>query len=315
MACFPVALLCTLLAGGYSTQTNMARFTGTWVVKYQHRNFLVLTLRLDHERMSGKLVRPAHFSYDADGDFTKLTRELSEVEVADSVMRDGQLEFSTGSGSNQGGWEMKLIDRDHAELQSRDAAGRVPPWLLQRASPSARVASDWPELNPLSPEIARLQAELTKMADEDQAVRMAIPASLSRMQEVDRTHLPALLRIHRKYGWLKISVAGKESAGRFWLLVQHQNLELQRSWMPEMGHLAAKGEASRQNFALLYDRVMTGEGKPQRWGTQTHCVAGEAVMYPVEDPPNLKARRSALYLTPVSEELNTLTVQCRNSTP
>lgn len=95
---------------------------------------------------------------------------------------------------------MKLIDRDHAEVQPRDAAGRVPPWQLQRASASARVASDWPELHPVSPEIAGLRAELTKMADEDQAVRIAIPASLSRRQEVDRTHLPALLRIHRNYG-------------------------------------------------------------------------------------------------------------------
>jgi hypothetical protein len=315
MTSFRAALLCAFVAGGCSAQTGMAQFEGTWVVKNQHRNFLVLVLRLDHERIAGTLVRPAHFSYDLDGDFTILARDLSEAAVADSVTRAGLLEFSTGSGANQDHWEMKFIDRDHAELQPRDPPGRLPPWRLQRANASARVASDWPELNPVSTEIAALQAELKNMADEDQAVRTAVPASLSRMQEVDRAHLPALLRIHRKYGWLKSSVAGKEAAGRFWLLVQHQNSELQKNWMPEMERLAAKGAVSRQNFALLYDRVMSGEGKPQRWGTQTHCVDGKAVMNPVEDPPNLEARRDALYLTPVSEELETLAAQCRNLAP
>jgi hypothetical protein len=315
MTRFVAAILCAFLARGCFAQIGIAQFTGTWVVKNRHRNFLVLALRLDHDRVAGTLVRPEHFSYDADGEFTILRRDLSETTVADSVIHAGQLEFSTGSGSDQDHWEMKFIDRDHAELQPREPPGRLPPWRLRRANASARVASDWPELNPVSPKTAALQAELKKMADEDQVVRTAVPASLSRMQEVDRTHLPALLRIHRKYGWLKSSVAGKEAAGRFWLLVQHQNLELQKSWMPEMERLAAKGAVSRQNFALLYDRVMSGEGKPQRWGTQTHCVDGKAVMNPVEDPQNLEARRNALYLTPVNEELEMLTAQCKNLAP
>lgn len=115
------------------------------------------------------------------------------------------------------------------------------------------------------------------------------------MREVDRANLPQLLQIHRKFGWLKRSVVGKEAAGRFWLLVQHQDLSLQRKVLPEMQRAVA-----------------AGEGKPQHWGTQTSCVNGEAVLDPVDDPAGLERRRDELYLQPLGAYLKSMSEACRN---
>ena len=150
------------------------------------------------------------------------------------------------------------------------------------------------------------------MADADQSVRTAVPLSEARMREVDRANLPQLLRIHRKFGWLKRSAIGKEAAGRFWLLVQHQDLSLQRKVLPEMQRAVAAGEASQSNYVLLYDRVMIREGKPQHWGTQTSCVNGEAVLDPVDDPAGLERRRDELYLQPLGAYLKSISEACRN---
>ena len=37
-------------------------------------------------------------------------------------------------------------------------------------------------------------------------------------------------------------------------------------------------EASKVNYAYLYDRVMLGQGKPQHWGTQGRCKDGKAIL-------------------------------------
>ncbi|HYD05463.1 MAG TPA: DUF6624 domain-containing protein, partial [Reyranella sp.] len=58
-------------------------------------------------------------------------------------------------------------------------------------------------------------------------------------------------------------------------------------------------------YAMLYDRIATTEGRPQRYGTQgTDCADGRYVTpRDVEDPENLDARRSAIGLQPMAQYL------------
>ena len=90
---------------------------------------------------------------------------------------------------------------------------------------------------------------------------------------------------------------------------------MQRAWLPEMAQLVDQQEASRQDYALLFDRVQKGLGKPQRWGTQTSCVDGRGVLDPVEDPANLDARRRELNLQPEQEYLKMLHEACAKMRP
>jgi hypothetical protein len=144
------------------------------------------------------------------------------------------------------------------------------------------------------------------MAAKDQAVRTANPVSMKQMQLVDQEHYPRILEIYKKYGWPTISLVGKETARNYWLLVQHQPLKFQKMVLLDMERAAAKGEASKADFAELYDRVMVYEGKPQRWGTQARCEDGKAVLYKVDDPANLDHRRAEMNLWPVEDYLQTL---------
>ena len=74
-----------------------------------------------------------------------------------------------------------------------------------------------------------------------------------------------------------------------------------------MERAVSERQASRTDYALLYDRVMVGEGKLQRWGSQTKCVDGKAVLDPVEDPAGLDDRRQALFMQPVEQDLGVMT--------
>jgi len=284
-------------------------FAGTWILKYQGRNLLSLTLSVNRQRISGSYLRPAHFQYDQDGDFNAISAEHKQEPVVDPTIIANRLEFVTGTGADRDKFSMTLIDPEHARLVLVDVP--LPPMSLERARPGDRDVVVWPEQH-FSDEVVALRAILKRLADEDQEIRTRPSLAPTEVAAVDRRHRPEIDGIHEQYGWLKASVAGKDAAHMFWLLVQHQDAELQRRLLPEMERAVSEREASRADYALLYDRVMVGEGKLQRWGSQTKCVDGQAVLDPLEDPAGLDDRRRALFMQPVDQYLGVITdVFCR----
>ena len=176
------------------------------------------------------------------------------------------------------------------------------PFRLERVPPGTEVvlASSLQPVN-YPPEVIAARKLLAEMVKEDQEARMAFDGV--RMESADEKNRAVLLRIFEQYGWPKSSVIGTDAAHDFWLLVQHQTPEIQQRWLPEMEKAAKSGEASKSDYAYLYDRVQVGLGKPQRWGSQVKCQDGEPVLAPVDDPAGLEERRKALFLLPVAEYL------------
>jgi len=164
-------------------------------------------------------------------------------------------------------------------------------------------------------EIRAVQDKLKEMATEDQALRNAPTVSGAGMTAMTRKHRPEIERIHETYGWPTRSQFGEETVFAFWLLVQHQEPEVQRAWLPELASLVEEGEASRQNYALLFDRVQKGLGKPQRWGTQVSCMEGRAVLDPVEDATNLDKRRAEVFMPPMEEYMKMMQAACAKARP
>jgi hypothetical protein len=302
----------SILAACLSREREESPFAGAWILKYQGRNLLLLTISVDRQRISGSFLGPGHFQYDQDGDFSAISAEHKQDPIVEPVIVTNRLEFVAGIGADRNKFAMTLIDSDHAKLVLVDVP--APPMLLERAGPGDREIAAWPEQH-FSDEVVALRVLLKRITDEDQEVRTRPSLSLTEEAVVDRRHRPEIDRIHEQYGWLKASVAGKDAAHMFWLLVQHQDAELQRRLLPEMERAVIERQASRADYALLYDRVMVGEGKLQRWGSQTKCVDGKAVLDPVEDPAGLDDRRRALFMQPVEQYLDVLTnMFCRRQT-
>jgi hypothetical protein len=123
------------------------------------------------------------------------------------------------------------------------------------------------------------------------------------MDAVDAKDRDEVLRIFDRYGWVTNSLAGKDAAHNFWLLVQHQTPEIQQRLLPALEKAANRGDASMSDYAYLYDRVQMGLHKPQHWGTQARCEKGKPELYPVDDLAGLDARRKELFMPPVREYL------------
>ena len=113
----------------------------------------------------------------------------------------------------------------------------------------------------------------------------------------DREDQTALLKMLPAEGWFTRSRYGPDASHAAFLIVQHGDVALWRRFVPVLEPLVAKGEVAGSDYALMFDRLAMFEGRPQRYGSQLRCEAGELKPAPIETPAELDARRRSLGLT------------------
>ena len=157
-----------------------------------------------------------------------------------------------------------------------------------------------------------LRRVLLALADQDRAVRrdfgpntFADTALLRRMDAVDSANAVALLDIVRQFGWPGKSKVGALGASAAWLVAHHSPAKL---GLLEQAHRLMSalppGEVSPADLAMLTDRLLVTQKKPQRYGTQfTPFVNGTTTLSPVEDPAGLEGRRADAGLPPMREQI------------
>ncbi len=269
-------------------------FDGTWVLRLDGQNIFKLTLATERGAVTGSLTKPKKLIIDQDGDVTAIGPDQVTLPVQKSRHRPGQLEFTIDDDS----FVMTLENHNRASL----ALERMRPWNLERASDGDAIILASSLSEPRYPEEIRvLREQLRAMVKEEQDARLAFDEA--RIEAEDAKNRPEVLRIFNKYGWVTNSLAGKDAAHDFWLLIQHQTPEIQRRLLPALEKAAETGNAAMGDYAYLYDRVQVGLGRPQHWGTQTNCEDGKPVLAPVDDPAGLDARRKKLYMLPIGKYL------------
>jgi hypothetical protein len=153
------------------------------------------------------------------------------------------------------------------------------------------LAAAHPPSNP------RLRDEIDRMYAEDQAVRQKEGFDAAEMQQVDRDDSAAIQKILDQFGVPTFSMVGPEAAGEFVLMIQHQPAEFRTRALPLVKANVDKGEADPDSFAKVYDRSQYDSGKPQLYGEQMICNAGEKLHEaPIEDPAHVNDRRAQLGL-------------------
>jgi len=153
-----------------------------------------------------------------------------------------------------------------------------------------------------------LRASLLAMAEQDQAVRNGdwSAAQMQRMAEVDAAHLTQMRRIVAAHGGLPdVAAVGRDGLAAAWLLVQHADADnaLQAKVLETLQPLLARGEIDEQAYVLLTDRVLVGQGKPQRYGSQLIVREGKWTPRPIAEPDTVDVRRSERHQMAMSDYL------------
>jgi hypothetical protein len=159
-----------------------------------------------------------------------------------------------------------------------------------------------------------LRTELLRLGLLDRTIRTGFGPASARDTAFIRASLAldsALTRrlgvIVREHGWPTHSMVGDDAAEAASLILTHSPSDaFQRQMLPLLDSAALDGEASSNHAAMLTDRVLTMDGKPQLYGTQFRIVSGALVPYPIEEPERLDERRDAVGLMPMVEYVRVL---------
>jgi hypothetical protein len=155
-----------------------------------------------------------------------------------------------------------------------------------------------------------LRAEFERMSGEDQATREAMiaadgkdPAANKATADADARHLRRLKQIVATQGFptvAQIGVAGVQAA---WLLVQHADSDpaFQARMLAAMEPLVGTGGIRAKDLALLTDRVLRAQHKPQRYGSQFQMKDGTLRAQPIADAAGVDKRRASVGLMPLAD--------------
>lgn len=159
-----------------------------------------------------------------------------------------------------------------------------------------------------------VRQELIRLGEEDQAIRQGLTPE--RMQDTafgrqmlrgDSARTARLRAIVDVHGWPDSVRAGSQAAQAAFLILQHSPVQaFQKEMLPTVEDLAKQGAVPRDEAALLVDRVLVHEGRPQRYGTQFGVVNGRLVMDSVADPAGLEERRKSMGLPSMDEYVRLL---------
>jgi hypothetical protein len=165
-----------------------------------------------------------------------------------------------------------------------------------------------------------LRAELLRRLAADQAIRDSVTAALRaggpvpdalarRMLAVDSANTrwlrPELARLGAFPTRAQVGADGVEAA---FLLVQHADHDpaFQEAALPLLERAHAAGDVDGESVALLTDRVLRAQGRPQRYGTQADVVDGAVRLAPIADSAGVDARRRAMGMMALADSKRVL---------
>lgn len=120
-----------------------------------------------------------------------------------------------------------------------------------------------------------------------------------------------VIDIINKNGWVGIDLVGEKANKALWLVIQHSPIEVQEKFLPLLKESVKLGKSNGSHLALLEDRILMRNGKPQVYGSQviTDKETGEKRVYEIKDPEYINQRRKSVGLGPIENYLETWNIK------
>ncbi len=201
------------------------------------------------------------------------------------------------------GWDRIADLKADADLASLHADKRWLPMLhkLEAAVTHTEATYNLP-----------LKRELEAIYETDQGSRRAIgplqrlygqkspqlDSLFQQMQVHDAQNEARVKAIIEQYGWPGASLVGRTGSMAAFLVIQHSDLASIQKYLPLIREETKKGGLATQNLALMEDRVLVFQDKPQLYGSQvrTNTSTGKNEFFPIADEARVDERRATMGL-------------------
>jgi hypothetical protein len=288
-------------------------YSGRWTLDAHGKKMMLLITEVHGARLSGSLTEPRHYTENWLGEFVGVSSPIITVPVT-GTFKGKSVKLTLHKDVDKDTMTVTLRDRRHLMVDAFH--GVVPPWTFVKIADGEQVhvATDWPPYDD-DPDIVTIRDELRRMAGKDKAIREKQPYDSKEAKTLADSVRPFLEYVFDKYGWPRISMFDVAASNDFWLLVQHEPLAVQITMLPSMKAAADEEQASKANYAYLFDRVQALQGKPQYWGTQSRCEEGKAIPFNIIDRKHLDLRRRDVGLGSFKRSLRASEEICRRLCP
>ena len=120
------------------------------------------------------------------------------------------------------------------------------------------------------------------------------------MQQIDEEDRPAIRSILDRYGMPTFAMVGSDAESDFVDMIQHQPADFRQQALPKLKQNVDDGQASAKNYAMMYDRAQTDQGKPEMYGMNLICQP-DGTLSPgrIIDPAQVEQKRAAIGLIPL----------------
>ena len=176
------------------------------------------------------------------------------------------------------------------------------------------------DLSAQSFNIAKIDASLCKIYDDDQQVRLKmVEATASndrsiisinrKMKSIDSKNQKQVSKILDKYGWPD---GFSENANKaIFLVIQHSDKSFSEKYFNLVKDKADKGVIAKSDVATLEDRILMWSSREQKYGTQTVAVGDVFYIWPIEDSDMVNILRKSVGLSPMSAQIERLEKQIK----
>lgn len=128
--------------------------------------------------------------------------------------------------------------------------------------------------------------------------------------EIDEQNLEVIEQILEKCGMPSQQSAGELGHSAIWLVIQHAGADKRKQYFPILLEAAQQGLLEKQDIALMQDRMLMDDGKPQLYGSQVLINDDDTYeLYDLQDPETVDKRREEMGLGPLKEYLEYFNIE------
>ena len=138
---------------------------------------------------------------------------------------------------------------------------------------------------------------LSEVYISDQKIRRE--NKLIKYAKEDHRNQELIISIIEKCGMPTLNEVNQEQMNAIWLGLQHTENKYRIKYFPLIEKAVKNGDLSKEQYALMKDRILMDEGKPQIFGSQIK----NGKLYDLEAPETVNERRQEMGLEPIEDYL------------
>ncbi|RAK62658.1 DUF6624 domain-containing protein [Hymenobacter edaphi] len=206
------------------------------------------------------------------------------------------------------GWENVAHLKQDTDLSSLHADRRWQPMLTKLDAAVARIQAGYDK--PLKQQLDSIYASDQGGRQQYNSIREKygehspeMQALWKQMAETDARNLKKITALLDRHGWPSKAKVGNMGTQTVFLVIQHSDLPTMQKYFPVARQAMERGDLAKSAFALMQDRLLMWQGKPQIYGSQLSSDAktGKMAFHPIEDEAHVDERRATMGLGPLAD--------------